>query len=499
MDKNKILTKFNLKIKDYNNDLEKILENKLFSFDVKNLLLSMLYKIENAYKDYETAKVEVPSKDEYIENVLRIIQEKCLKIYLATPEEEDTDELANEKYQIDKNNGEIICFPNELVLLTAIFKIDENIEDYEDEEIEKDYISTPLKIFISEEKINSYIELIRDFNGWSWDIDTRRISNYYANLAYQCLLLINGKEHILEGEEDLLEIVKLIAIRQYIIKNTNPVFNSKIEKIKKEKEERLALFNNKEEFLNRLTIEKKEYTKQINEIDKLLNDNDLLKKEYYARNEKLPNREKIFSISYLVKILEKERTDYLEKIEENNRIILPIEFVKEKTKLEKELNFLNLILQDNTEKTIIEICKIFLKNIKRKVEEVKEENKSLLIELIYKIRYFRYIPIERNKYVRDIRDLDEKFKTIIKLIIKKSQKFKILENLTEDEETTYEILKEIFDSKIIKLQNINIQIKETEENKIIVGYYDDNVIENQKSINKIPEKAKSKKKIKIFI
>ena len=66
MEKNKILSKFNIDIKDYNNELEKILESKLFSYDVKNLLLSMLYKIENAYKDYETVKVEVPSKREYI-------------------------------------------------------------------------------------------------------------------------------------------------------------------------------------------------------------------------------------------------------------------------------------------------------------------------------------------------------------------------------------------------------------------------------------------------
>ena len=63
MEKNKILSKFNIDIKDYNNELEKILESKLFSYDVKNLLLSMLYKIENAYKDYETVKVEVPSKE----------------------------------------------------------------------------------------------------------------------------------------------------------------------------------------------------------------------------------------------------------------------------------------------------------------------------------------------------------------------------------------------------------------------------------------------------
>ena len=49
MEKSKILSKLNIDIKDYNNELEKILENKLFSYDVKYLLLSMLYKFENAY------------------------------------------------------------------------------------------------------------------------------------------------------------------------------------------------------------------------------------------------------------------------------------------------------------------------------------------------------------------------------------------------------------------------------------------------------------------
>ena len=53
----KIFSKLN--IKNYNDELEEILESKLFSFDVKNLLLSMLYKIENAYQDYMAVKIEV--------------------------------------------------------------------------------------------------------------------------------------------------------------------------------------------------------------------------------------------------------------------------------------------------------------------------------------------------------------------------------------------------------------------------------------------------------
>lgn len=496
MDKNKILAKFNLKIKDYNNELEKILENKFFSYDVKNLLLSMLYKIENAYTDYKTAKVEVFSKNEYIENILRIVQEKCLKIFLAKPGSKETEELENSniRYKIDKENGEIICFPNELTLLTAIFKIDDSTELIKESQYE--YTLIPLNIFIKEGRIDSLVEVLRDFNGWSWDIDTRRIRNFYSNFIYNCLLLLNGKNNFWDIYSELYKEATCVAMREYIYKKVDKKFNTEIKKIKKIKESRLNLFDNKYEFLNTLTDEKKKCTKTINKIDKLLNNKDLLKKEYYARNDKLPNKEKIFSISYLVKILEKERQDCLEKIEENNRIILPKEFVKEKTKLEKEVKFLNSIFEENSESTIIELSKTFLKSLMEKIEKINEENKSLLVKYIYKVRYFRYIPIEENKYIRDLKELNPKFKQIVKLIIKKAQELRIWEKITVNEEITYEILKEVFDTKIIKIENLNIVCRE-ENNNIIVEYYDDTILENSKKIKKTDDKIK--KRIKLFI
>ena len=45
--------------KDYNNELEAILEKKQFSIEVKNILLSMLYKINISYNDYATVKRNV--------------------------------------------------------------------------------------------------------------------------------------------------------------------------------------------------------------------------------------------------------------------------------------------------------------------------------------------------------------------------------------------------------------------------------------------------------
>lgn len=494
MEKGKILSKLNINFKDYNNELEKILENKLFSYDVKNLLLSMLYKIENAYKDYETVKVVAPTKKEYIENILRIIKEKAIKILIVKSGSEEAKDLEQKgiSYKIDKKNGEIICFQNEMIMLEALLKLDEN--NFEFQAI-YNYIEEPICKMINYGKIESNLEVIRDFNGWSWDILTKEINDLEYNFLYQNLILLYGKK-VFKSNDKISDIITKMAIKKYISNEVNNEYKEKLINIQNCKQERLQLFQNKKEFINKITEEKKEYTQKIEKIDKIINNNELLKKEYYSRNEKLPNKEKIFSVSYLVKILENERNELLEKINECNKIILPKEFVEQKHKIEKEVDFIDGIFNGKIEDDIVQICKEFLENVKNKIDKINEENKQELIKWIYKIRYYRYIPINDSNYIKDMKVLDKDFEKIIKQIIKKAQKLKIWDIFTEDFNLTYKVLKEIFNTKIIYLESININF--SYENKILcVEYYDDTVIEN--SIKFEVDNVKIKKKVKLFI
>ncbi len=493
MGKNKILSKLN--IRDYNNELEKILENKLFSYDVKNLLLSMLYKIENAYRDYETVKVEVPSKKEFIENILRIIREKALKILLVKPGAPEAKELEqkNVKYKVDKENGEIVCFQNEFVMLTALLKLDQTNANLE---IPYDYLEEPLIELINQGRLDSMLEVIRDFNGWSWDIVTKEIGDIKGNFLYQNLLLLNGKNANIKKSKKMYNTIIKMSIQKYLANKENEDYIQKFEEIKKAKKERLELFEHKRDLLDKITEEKKEYTKQIEQIDRILNNNELLKKEYYERNKNLPNKEKIFSVSYLVGILEKERKKLLEGIEECNKIILPKEYVEQKSKLEEETRFLESIQIDIYRNDIVEICKEFLENVKNIIKGINEENKNKLITWIYKIRYYRYIPISETESVRDLQELNDLFEEVIRLIIKKLQKFRIWDTFSENQELNYNILKEIFNTKIIYLQSINIQCRF--ENKVlIVEYYDDTVIDNSLEVH--IDSVKIKKKFKLFM
>lgn len=496
MEKSKILSKLNIDMKDYNNELEKILENKLFSYDVKNFLLSMLYKIENAYKDYETVKVEVPSKREYIENLFSIIKEKCLKIFLVkagTPEAEDL-EKNNLLFKVDRRNGEIVCFQNELVILTAILNLDLAQSWLE---MPYEYMEAPIFLLLKIGKIDSEAQVIRDFNGWSWDIDRNKINDIEYNYIYQTLLLLNGRKGInSKSQTKLFNIISKMAIKKYLSEANDLEYNENFEKLRKQKQERLQLFDNKKEFINQISQEKKGYTKEIERIDKILNNNELLKKEYYARNEKLPNKQKIFSVSYLVGILDKERADLIQKIDECNKIILPKEFVEQKSKLEEEVKFLNDILEINKDATLIELATEFLEQVKSIILKINEEHKEKLISWIYKIRYYRYIPIDNNLYMKNVEALNQKLEDIIKIIIKKAQELKVWDNFSEDNALTYTILKEIFDTKMISLQNLNIQC--SYQNKVLtVEYYDDTIIESTIKID--VDNVKIKKKIKLFI
>ena len=84
-------------LKDYNNELEKVLEGKSFSQEVKNLLLSMLYKVEISYADYKKTKVNVPKKEEFLNDIIQNINLNCNKIEI----------IKNNEMQINKKEKTI--------------------------------------------------------------------------------------------------------------------------------------------------------------------------------------------------------------------------------------------------------------------------------------------------------------------------------------------------------------------------------------------------------
>ena len=508
----KLLRKIHMK--DYTNSLEKILEDKQFSVDTKNLLLSMVYKIENSYKDYEKTKVQVCDKGEFLDKIIDIIKNDCNEIIVTNDFEED-----GKKFKIDRKSGKIVTLGNELTLLKSILTIGQERISLAEEE---NFLEPSISYFLNTANSTNEVEVIRDFNGWSWDIVSEEIENKKMNIAFQTLVyLLDYKfvknwidntskladylmlmQNSLEenfGRKRAIELVGIfckIAIEEKSKQDSKELEFWK--KLKTQTEIEFEKLENKTAYLEELTEEKKKITREIEKIDKLLNNQELLKKEYNERNARLSNKDKIFSVRQLTNKLEVERQEFIEKIKECNDLIEPKGYVERKLEIEKKYKFLeSLELESNrkSKNTIQKLCKIFLECFKIKI--MKAAIKQEIVKYIYELRYYGFLTDDSNNKLKDINELKQDFKEVIGVLYEKARALNAIEDVTKDETINYEIISKIFESKMIDLNNMVIETK-VEDGKLFIEYYDTNILENK--IELYSEKTiKLNKKTKLFM
>ncbi len=578
--KEKILRKINLK--DYTNRLEKVLEKKDFSLQLKNLLLSMFYKIENAYLDYEKTKVEVCEKGEFLERIIKIIEEQCNEIvsfkqeetFVQNQREEENnfirkeDSFIKEKSQndfsqaqnrqenavqfnknsvlnnnleesniqeikaktnegeivvrakIDKEQGKIIALANELVLLESILEMSKKAICIPDEE---SLMQKPLTYFLNLGSRMHEEEVIRDFNGWSWDNNIKDIPNIELNLVFQNLIYLLGHEFMINwiqneskladylilaydrlkqdfGEKkakSLMELFCKLAIE--IIAKQDEEQKEIWKKLKKQNNQELSKLEDKKTYLEEITKQKKLLTKQIENIDKMLNNGELLQKEYEQRNEKLPNKEKIFSLRHLVNKIEIERQEYIDKIKQCNVLIDPKGYVARKEEIKNKQEFLDLLdLEEKEDKrqSLANLCNLFLSCFQIKI--AKAQTKQEITDYFYSLRYYYFLPFDRDGLrLKELEILQESFEHTIELLIEKAYKLNMLDVVTDDSIVNYKIIRNLFDSKMIDLNHTVIETK-VEDGKLLAEYYDTNILESRCEIQS-EKTVKLKKKVKLFV
>lgn len=518
--KEKILEKLNMK--DYTNRLEKILEKKKFSLDTKNLLLSMLYKIENGYNDYEKTKVQAPSKSEFIESIFQKIQKNCKEIIVAEFNSEVSKVLKerNVQYIIDKEEGKIIAIGNELLVLNCILEMSQKQVCIPQEQ---QNMQVAISNLLNIGNQMNQAEVIRDFNGWSWDIVLKEVTNIEINLIFQTLLYLVGYEFLQNWINNNTNLADYLALLYAHMKENfgekraeqftvliyklaiDIVISENKEQYQFWKEERDSLqtelekLQDKTKYLEAKTKEKKEYSKQIEKIDRILNNKELLQKEYETRNSKLANKEKIFSISHLAKRLEQEREDLLEQMKQCNRLIEPKGYVTRKREVERKVQFLNRLdieQEEDKRKNLIELCSIYLECFQIKV--AKAQTKQKMIEYIYELRYYGFLPLDvEGMKLKELPKLKHLFEQSKKELLEKARKLNVIEQITEDIIVNEKILGNIFDSKMIDLDHMVIETKVV-EGKLYVEYYDEKVLENTVEVQS-DKTVRLKKKTKLFV
>ena len=512
--------------KDYNNELEMILEKKSFDESAKNLLLSILYKIEASYKDYEKTKRNVMNKEEYIERFIQMIQENCDSMTICKMNSKEVNILGDKTFLVDKEKKKIICYPIERKLLYCIAKISKK-----DAIIKKDYsiVWETLSNAINIGNNIETVEPLRDFNGYSWTTTCSEIESVSYNLIYQNLRILLGQEFLekwIKNKEFIIDYMELLKNRleeKYGAKNQkdilkvieklsvllelkyNPNKKGEFTKEKKEIEKTLKKIDNKEKYIEMITKQKRKLTKEIKIIDETVNDKKLLEEEYIKRNEKLPLKKKIFSVRVLSKVMKKERDEKLEELEKLNGLLNPKKYVSYKKEMEQKYEYLKLVEIDDVEKEIdkmlMKLQKVFLKAYQLKIKEINE--KSQIMDCIYEFRYYTILPFDEQTNISEVKGIQKELQETRRLLLDKAQELKVIIVTSKNKEIDDEILKNIFTIRILTLEDIYIKLIK-EKDKVYIQLFDDDIFEEKVelkvfgNINKKDLEVKVNKKIKVF-
>ena len=503
--------------RDNNEELEKILEEKQVEEQAKNLLLGILYKIEVSYRDYKKAKVTPRTQKQYVEEILRNIERKAkqikiVKLTTKLADEKIQKELEEKKFYV--GDREIIAYPIEEKILYAIEKNSNNKRI-----VSNRYgISTmPISNIINIGKNLDRVEVLRDFNGWSWTTIKTEIESIKANLIYQTIRILLGEEFLdswtqdVDGIIDYIQIMKEELITKYGEEITEK-FIEKLEQIAiineieekpdykinvieelKKIEIKSEEFKNTKDKVQEITNKKKKASKEIEEIEKILNQESKIQEEYTRRNKGVPLEKKIFSIKVLKQQLNDRKQQLLNEIEESNYLLNPRNYINEKNKIEKEKEQLEVVILNNEEKEqiLIEFEKIFLHCFEQIVNKVNIKQPEEISKLIYQFRYYMLLPFNHEKNIKDVKQLEQEIEIVERKLMKTAIENKIIVDIP------FEIMKHIFETRIIELEELYYKIT-SEFEKNYVQIFDENITEEKFEIN-LNEKTKINKKIKIFI
>ena len=512
--------------KDYNNELEMILEKKSFDESAKNLLLSILYKVEASYKDYEKTKRNVMDKEQYIKRFIQMIQENCDNMTICKMNSKEVNILGDKTFLVDKENKRIICYPIERKLLYCIAKISKK-----DAIIKKDYpiIWETLSNAINIGNNIETVEPLRDFNGYSWTTIYSEIESISYNLMYQNLRILLGQEFLekwiknkefiidymdflknrleeaygTKNQKDILKVIEKLSVLLEL--KYNPKKKEEFTKEKKEGEKILKKIDNKEKYIDMISKQKRKLTKEIKIIDETLNDKTLLQEEYIKRNEKLPLKKKIFSVRVFSKVMKKEREDKLEELERLNELLNPKKFVSYKKETEEKYEYLKLAEIENIEKEIdkmlVKLQKVFLKAYQLKIKNINE--KSEITDCIYEFRYYTVLPFNEEINIGEVKEIQKELQETRRLLLDKAQELKVLIVVSKNKEIDDEILKNMFAIRALSLEDIYIKLMK-EKDKVYIQLFDDEIfgekieLKDFGNINKKDLEIKVNKKIKVF-
>lgn len=203
-------------------------------------------------------------------------------------------------------------------------------------------------------------------------------------------------------------------------------------------------------------------------------------------------------------MLKAEREELLKNIDENNISIKPEKYIEKCRKIENELKRYELLNESDRETRIYSEIIIFQKEIMEAFEKKIDNanDKEEIVEILYELRYYKLIPFQDGNSIGTNKELLNDFEHIERKIINKAIEMKVLTEVSKDRNINYYILKNIFELRIISLEDINFKIQKEKEN-LFLQFLDektnDERIKIERNLKKKDLNVRLNKKIKLFI
>ena len=204
--------------------------------------------------------------------------------------------------------------------------------------------------------------------------------------------------------------------------------------------------------------------------------------------------------------MKEERQNLIVKLEQINDILNPQKFIQYKEDLENKYNYLKIVgtkdINQEINNELLKLQKSFLDCLEIKIDKSKE--KSEIVNLLYQFRYYLMIPIDENDKILESKDLKNRLKKVSKKLVQKSIEQKVIFHFSKNEDLNYDIIKNVFETRIISLEDLYIKIVKENE-KYYIQLFDENIFEEKVEIGNIEEinlndiNAKLNKSTKVFI
>lgn len=309
---------------------------------------------------------------------------------------------------------------------------------------------------------------------------------------------------------DYIKEIKLSLIKQYGDKNADNILDSFygsiyaystskdkeiLEKQIEKKKKVLKTMEDSNKFLTAINRKKKNINKKIKNIDLMLNNDKILVKKFKEKNAKLSK--KIQSILVFKNILEKERDKLTNKYDFLTMLQKPKLFLEYKRDLERQINTFDKDKKIN--EYVVDLQMSVLEAIEYKIKNENDSDK--ILSHLKTIRYFKFLKLAEDLYIKDIKKINKKIKSIEKSLVTKLCELGSLEMFTYDIDINYDIISCALNLQTLDLEDLIIEL-DYKPMTLGIRIYDKNNLEKEqviKTTRKPDFKIKLRKKIKLFI